>query len=64
MSTSEQPISPGERKRLQQLFAHGSKMATVSNFDYATQMFEECVQKDPGNLIYVQNFFGESAKKV
>jgi tetratricopeptide (TPR) repeat protein len=64
MATSEQPsITPNERKRLQLLFAQGSKMATVSNFDYATQMFEECVQKDPGNLIYVQNFLSNLQRK-
>jgi len=56
-------MNPNERKRLQQLFAQGSRMAAVSNFDYATQMFEECVQKDPGNLIYVQNFLENLQKK-
>jgi tetratricopeptide (TPR) repeat protein len=63
MATPDDPIGPEERKRLQQLFTKGSQMAMVSNFDYATQMFEICVQKDPGNLIYVQNFLANLQKK-
>jgi len=38
-------------------------MAAAGNFDYATQMFTLCVQGDPGNLLYVQNFLGNLHKK-
>ena len=63
MANPDDPIGPGDRNRLQQYFTKGSQMAAVSNFDYATQMFELCVQKDPGNLIYVQNFLANLQKK-
>ncbi len=58
-----QPITPQVRRRLQQCFEHGSKSAAGGNYDYATEMFTMCVQGDPGNLIYVQNFLGNLQKK-
>ena len=58
-----QPIPPEKRRRLQQCFQHGSQSAAKGNFDYATEMFTMCVQGDPGNLIYVQNFLGNLQKK-
>ncbi len=58
-----QPIPPERRRRLQQCFEHGSKSAAGGNYDYATEMFTMCVQGDPGNLIYVQNFLGNLQKK-
>ncbi len=60
---ARKPISPTDRARLQQLFAKGSQMAGAGNFDYATEMFVTCVARDPGNLIYVQNFLGNLQKK-
>ncbi len=58
-----QPLSPAVRKRLQQWFEHGSKMAGKGDFDYATDMFTQCVQGDPGNVVYVQSFLGNLQKK-
>ena len=58
-----QPIPPEKRRRLQQCFEHGSKSAAGGNYDYATEMFTFCVQGDPGNLIYTQNFLGNLQKK-
>lgn len=58
-----QPIPPAKRRRLQQQFEHGSKMAASGQFDYATELFAACVLGDPGNLIYVQNFLGNLQKK-
>ena len=60
---ARQPITPAKRRRLQQCFSHGSKMAASGNFDYATEMFSQCISGDPGNLIYVQNFVGNLKKK-
>lgn len=59
----KQPLSPTERQRLQQWFQHGSKNSGLGNFDYATDMFVQCVKGDPGNPLYVQNYLGNLQKK-
>lgn len=56
-------IDPNKRRILQQLFAKGSQVSGQGNFDYATDMFTQCVNGDPGNLIYVQNFLSNLQKK-
>lgn len=61
--TGRQPLSPATRRRLQQQFEHGSKMSSSGNFDYATDLFTNCVVGDPGNVIYLQNFLGNLYKK-
>jgi len=58
-----QPMSPAKRKRLQQCFEHGSRQTAQENYDYATELFTQCVLGDPGNLIYLQNFLGNLQKK-
>ncbi|MDH3716712.1 MAG: tetratricopeptide repeat protein [Planctomycetota bacterium] len=58
-----EPISPGKRKRLQKCFEHGSMLSAKGEYDYANQMFTQCVAGDPGNLIYTQNFLGNLIKK-
>ncbi|MCA9102765.1 MAG: tetratricopeptide repeat protein [Planctomycetales bacterium] len=58
-----QPISPAKRKRLQTAFQYGAKSSSEGNYDYATEMFLQCVKGDPGNAIYVQNFLGNLQKK-
>lgn len=67
----EQPtITPAERERLQQLFAHGNKQMAIGSHDYANEMFGQCVIGDPANPIYLKTFlsnlkkkFGEKKKK-
>lgn len=51
-----QPILPAKRRRLQQCFEHGSKSAAQGSFDYAADLFTQCVLGDPGNVIYTQQF--------
>ncbi|MBN2022725.1 MAG: tetratricopeptide repeat protein [Pirellulales bacterium] len=58
-----QPIPPGKRKQLQQLFAHASKQAAQDNFDYATELFTTCVLGDLNNRAYWQSFLGNLFKK-
>ena len=53
--TNLKPISASQRSRLQKCFEHGSRLSTKGEFDYADQMFQQCVSGDPGNLIYTQN---------
>ena len=57
------PMSPAKRKRLQQCFEHGSKQAAQESYDYATELFTQCVTGDPANLIYLQSFAGNLQKK-
>lgn len=57
------PISPGKRRRLQTAFDHGSKKGSTGDFDYAHEMFVQCVAGDPANVIYTQNLLGNLIKK-
>jgi len=57
------PIPPAKRRRLQQAFEHANKMGAGGNFDYATELYTQCVLGDPGNLLYVANFLGNLQKK-
>lgn len=58
-----EPISPAKRKRLQQCFEHASKQMAQENYDYATELFTQCVAGDPGNVVYLQSFLGNLQKK-
>lgn len=65
MTQEPQPQSPADlsphlvnaalRRRLQQCYDHGTKLAAQESydFDYAHTLFAECVMRDPGNLMYV-----------
>jgi tetratricopeptide (TPR) repeat protein len=52
-----------KRQILQKQFEHGSKMMAGGQYDYATEMFTQCVLGDPGNAIYVTHFLGNLQKK-
>ncbi len=39
-----------KKKRLQQCFSHANTQAAQSNFDYATEMFTQCVVGAPENV--------------
>jgi tetratricopeptide (TPR) repeat protein len=54
--TGNGSIPPAKRRRLQQLFEHGSKATEQNNFDYASNLFGQCVIGDPGNPIYVRQY--------
>jgi len=58
-----EPITPVKRKRLQKIFEHASKQMTQENYDYATELFAQCVLDDPANKIYVQSYIGNLKKK-
>lgn len=55
--------SPLLRKRLQKLFEAGNKQGSQDKFDYASDLYTECVQGDPGNLVYLQSFMANLHKK-
>jgi tetratricopeptide (TPR) repeat protein len=58
-----QPLSPAVRRRLQTLMEHGSKVAMQGQYDYATDMFMQCVIGDPANPLYVKSFLANLSKK-
>lgn len=55
--------SPILRKRLVKLFEAGNKQASQDKFDYAIDLFTECVKGDPGNFEYLQCFMTNLQKK-
>ena len=56
-------MPPAKRRRLQLMFEHGNKVAAQGQFDYATQMYTDCVLGDPANPVYVKSFLNNLAKK-
>jgi tetratricopeptide (TPR) repeat protein len=48
---------------LQRFFQQGSKVAAAGQFDYATEMYTQCVVGDPGNPLYVRSFLANLHKK-
>lgn len=61
--TGRQPITPASRKRFKQLFEHAGKQAAQDSFDYATDLFTQCVLGDVDNRVYWQSFFANLKKK-
>lgn len=57
------PLSPAARQRLQKVFEHAQRCAEKEDFNYATELFTQCVAEDPGNVIYLQHFFANLQKK-
>jgi len=57
------PPSPAAKKRLQKMFEHAGKQMGQENYDYATELFSQCVWGDPGSKVFVQNFLGNLHKK-
>jgi tetratricopeptide (TPR) repeat protein len=57
------PLSPASRQRLQKVFEHAQRCAEKDDFEYATQLFTQCVVDDPSNVIYLQHFFTNLHKK-
>lgn len=51
------------RQRLQKVFEHAQRCAEKDDFNYATELFTQCVVEDPGNIIYLQHFFANLQKK-
>ncbi len=46
--------TPQQRKRLQKMFDAASKQDSLNKYDYATDLYADCVRGDPGNLEYLQ----------
>ena len=57
------PISAAVRQRLQAVFEHGQRSNEKNDYDYAHDLFSQCLIEDPANLIYLQSFLGNLAQK-
>lgn len=57
------PVSPAVRQRLQAVFEHGQRSAEKADYDYAHDLFTQCLVEDPANLIYLQHFLGNLSQK-
>ena len=63
VANSEPTLSPADKAKLQQNFAHGNKQMAVGGHDYANLMFLPCVLGDPSNVIYLKTFLANLKKK-
>ena len=57
------PIATAVRQRLQAVFEHGQRSAEKGDYDYAHDLFTQCIVEDPANLIYLQHLLGNLAQK-
>ena len=57
------PVTAAVRQRLQAVFEHGQRSAEKADYDYAHDLFSQCLVEDPANLIYLQHFLGNLAQK-
>lgn len=57
------PVSGAVRQRLQAVFEHAQRSAEKSDYDYAHDLYAQCLIEDPANLIYLQHFLGNLSQK-
>jgi len=61
--TTLPPIAGAVRQRLQAVFEHAQRSAEKSDYDYAHDLYTQCLSEDPANLIYLQHFLGNLSQK-
>ncbi len=61
--TTLPPVTPAVRQRLQAVFEHAQRCAEKADYEYAHDLFTQCVTEDPANLIYLQHFLGNLGQK-
>lgn len=57
------PVAAAVRQRLRAVFEHGLRSSEKADYDYAHDLFTQCLVEDPANLIYLQHFLGNLAQK-
>ena len=57
------PLTTASRQRLQKVFEHGQRCSEKKDFDYANQLFSQCVVEDPSSILYLQHFFANLQNK-
>ena len=61
--TTLPPVTTAVRQRLQAVFEHAQRCTEKADYDYAHDLFTQCLVEDPVNLIYLQHFLGNLAQK-
>src|SRR3954453_15146460 len=61
--TTLPPVTGAVRQRLQAVFEHAKRSADKADYDYAHDLFAQCLVEDPANLIYLQHFLGNLSQK-
>jgi len=56
-------VSAAVRQRLQSVFEHAQRSAEKADYDYAHDLYSQCLVDDPANLIYLQHFLGNLGQK-
>jgi tetratricopeptide (TPR) repeat protein len=57
------PLAPAVRQRLQKTFEHAKRCVEKNDFDYAHQLFTQCVSEDPASIVYQQAMLANLHKK-
>jgi len=57
------PLAPAVRSRLQKVYEHAQRCVEKDDFDYAHQLFTQCVSEDPANIAYLQAMLANLQKK-
>src|SRR5262249_28497844 len=57
------PPPTAVRQRLQAAFDHAQRCFEKGEYDYASDLYTQCVTGDPGNLIYLQHFLANLSQK-
>ncbi len=62
---TEATVSAGKRRRLQQCFERANNLLNRDkpDFDYAHDLYSQCVVNDPGNLVYVESLLDNLQRK-
>ncbi len=62
-SVAPRPLTPARQKRLQQAFQAANTQMRQGNYDYSTDLFVQCLNGDPGNVMYIQSFLANMETK-
>ncbi len=57
------PLAPAVRQRAQKTFEHAQRCVEKNDFDYAHQLFTQCVAEDPSSIVYQQAMLTNLHKK-
>lgn len=56
-------VSAAVRQRLQTVFEHAQRSSEKSDYDYAHDLYTQCLVDDPANLIFLQHFLSNLGQK-
>jgi tetratricopeptide (TPR) repeat protein len=57
------PLAPAVRQRVQKTFEHAKRCVEKDDYDYAHQLFTQCVSEDPASVVFIQAMLANLHKK-